>query len=150
MYTDQGRRWPVAVIAAALLPCLGITGCHHVDAATGQVGLTAWSVPAGALKARIQVRLAPREHIRTAVLSASSPRTDIHFQPARFMLSDLAPPSYPKNNSHNPPALGKTVLRTFLVSVPRRGDYSVQIRLRWNGHVETRKLKLHFAEAQTP
>ena len=74
----------------------------------------------------------------------------VHFQPVRFMLSGLAPPSYPKTNDHNPPALGKTILRTFLVSAPRPGDYAVQIRLRWNGHVETRGLELHFAEAQTP
>jgi hypothetical protein len=110
----------------------------------------AWSVPAGRLQARIQVRLAPRIDIASAVLEASSPRKGIHFQPARFMLSDLAPPSYPENKSHNPPALGKTTLRTFRVSVSRPGNYAVQIRLRWNGHIESHSLVLHFTEAGTP
>lgn len=146
----QQRPWPAAALVAAALLCLGTSGCNHVDAATGQVGFTAWSITAGTLKARIQVRLAPRVHIRTAVLAVSSPHAGIHFQPDRFVLDDLAPPSYPRKKDHNPPALGKTLLRTFLVSASRPGDYAVRIHLRWNGHRETRKLVLHFPEAHTP
>ncbi len=139
----------MARITAVLL-CLGMTGCTHGGGAAGQVSLAAWSVPAGNLTARIQVRLAPRIDIPSAILTATSPRRDIQFQPARFTLNNLSPPSYPKNKTHNPPALGKTILRTFSVFAARPGDYVVQVHLHWNGHVESQELILHFTKAHTP
>jgi len=145
LHKHREQRVPVAAFTAVALVCAGLAGCNHVDAASGPLGFTAWSVPDGGLQTRIQVRLAPRVSIPAAVLEASSPRSDIRFEPARFMLNNLAPPEMPRDKDHNPPALGKTILRTFLATARRPGDYPVRIRLRWNGQVETRRLTLHFA-----
>ncbi len=150
MHTHREQRLPVAAYVAAALLCAGLTGCNHVDTASGPVGFTAWSVPAGSLKTRIQVRLAPRVSIPAAVLEASSSHPGIRFEPARFMLDNLAPADIPRDKDHNPPALGKTTLRTFLATARRPGDYPVRISLRWNGRVETRRLSLHFADAPMP
>lgn len=150
MLEHREQLLPVAAIFAAALLCTGLAGCNHVDAATEPVGFTAWSVPAGSLEARIQVRLAPKSRIAAAVLEASSPGTGIRFEPPRFMLKDLAPAPLPGDKSHNPPALGKTTLRTFLVTASRPGNYAVRIRLRWNGHAETRSLTLRLGDTHAP
>lgn len=140
----RNRRIHSTVGFALLLSCLPLGGCHHVAANPAGVDLTAWSIRTGGLQARVQVRLAPRAVIHDAVLEAASPRVGVVIRPPAFTFATLSPPAYPKNQAHNPPALGRTTLRTFAVSVRRPGDYPLRVSLRWQGHVETRLLTLHF------
>lgn len=135
---------PVAAFFAAVGACLCLSACHHVDPAANEIGLTVWSVPAGKLQARIQVRLAAHTDIGTASLEATSANKGVTITPDRFTLHDLQPPAYPHEKTHNPPALGKTTLRGFSVQAAQPGEYPITIRLLWNGHTEIRRLTLHF------
>lgn|GEM_PF-3519612 len=132
--------------AAALL-CIaaGAAACHQIAGAGDAVQFTAWSIPPTGLQTRIQVSLAPRTRIAAAVLTADSPDAGLTIAPARFRLTHLEPPTFPKGKPHNPPALGWTTRRIFAVRAHQAGDYTVRVRLRWNHHAETRTVRLHFA-----
>jgi len=122
--------------------------CHHVAGGDEAVRLTAWSLPPTGLQTRVQVRIAPHATIDSAVLEASSPDSGLTITPARFRLTGLEPPSYPRGKPHNPPALGRTTLRIFRVRARRAGDYTVRVRLRWNDHAVSRRVRIHFAQRQ--
>lgn len=127
-----------------------LAGCNHAVPAAGTVDMAVWALPGNTLQARIQVRLATQTTIHDATLSAESPARGIVLTPPSFTVPTLSPPRYPDKEQHNPPALGKTLLRTFTARVMRPGAYPVRISLRWAGHRVTRSLTLHIPGPRVP
>jgi len=107
----------------------------------GVVDMTAWTVPAGAHGAHLQVRLVPHKAIAQAVLRVRA--QGLQVSPSQFVLKDLRPAesSQPDNSPPNPPALGMTVLRTFRLTAASAGAYRATLELEFDDRRVTTALQ---------
>lgn len=128
---------------AKLLKALGMAAGLLLSAcATGSAGhgaapvakMAVWTVPSvhfeSGRPAFIQVSIVPLVSMKNATLGIDPGGLEL-LSPGRFVLGDLDPGQYgpAKDTGHVPPALGKTLIRSFKVMAPRPGKYQVEITL---------------------
>lgn len=135
----RGLNCLLALAAIALSACAHAPLERHADAKAWQslpvtvssesVVMTLWAVPSSDKSIKLQVRLSPRTHIKTAWLEATAP--DLTIAPARFELRNLdrASTARDPHSPPNPPALGRTYTYTFRIKAPAPGTYHMHVML---------------------
>lgn len=123
--------------------CAGTPNRSAAPAGHEALALTVWTVPQTTMRVHVQVRLSPRREIAAATLDASTTSPSLIISPSGFSLTHLTPPHF-NSPGHNPPELGQTVIRTFVVSAATDGHYQVKISLQYGHVTQMRTIDLIF------
>jgi hypothetical protein len=137
---SNARRLLVVIKYVLLLTSCLLIGCTQsvepVPYADEQaVTIVAWSVPSILQVGQVgylQVKLSPSKVIDHGIPSAESVNPSVTISPREFAIKDLQPilpgKNAPGHSPPEPPALGKTTINTFQITVSKPGDYPVEVK----------------------
>ena len=127
---------------SCLLFCCACSSMAASHAEEPAVSIVAWSVPTiiqAGQTAYLQVKPSPSQAITHAILSAKSVDPGVTISPLEFAVKNLLPIrpgiNAPGHSPPDPPALGKSAIYTFQITISKPGNYPIEVSLSFRNTV---------------